>query len=381
MENNENKTSQTVLRVLVILGILAILVFLSIGIVRIVPRALNALANASVSITSLFGGDDKKTGTATTTPTSNGGFVIISSSTPSTSKPTTTGSNNSSGSNSGTVTRPSTGGGYTRPTGGTSYVPGYVPGNPDLVVTVLEKGIINSAGAFIPTNTFTTSDSVVVKFKVENRGTGSTGTWNLKVTMPSLDAADQVRDITNIGSIPAGLAIEGQAIFDRPRTDNNPTVVITADPFNGVAESNEGNNVASVPLSVSGTNYNGNGNGSVQPDLAIRNIQSGILSGGQFYPTTNLQNSNRVAIRFEVVNNGNNATGPWYFRGELADSPTRIYNSNAEISIPGNSSVIYVVEFDNIRAGNNSVTMWLDPSNYLVESNEGNNTASVSFYR
>ncbi len=376
MENNENenKTSQAVLRILVIIGILAILVFLSIGIVRIVPRVLNSLANASLSITSLFGPSDTTTNTATTTATSTGGFVIISTSTPSSLSTSTRPSTSPS------TSRPSTS--YTRPTQTPSRPStSYVVGGSDLVVTVLEKGIINPAnGLFIPTNSFTTSDTVVVKFKVENRGTGVTGPWSLKVTMPSLNAADQVRDIPTIGSLPAGSAIEGQAIFDRPRSDNNPTVVITADPSGRVAELNETNNTATVSLYVSGSNSNG-GTGTYQPDLTIRNVQTGTMYGSQFVAGTTIQGAAKVAVRFEVANLGNNPSGSWYFRGELSDNPSRIYNSGAEASIAGNTSVIYVIEFDNVRYGSNTISLSLDPNNYIYESNESNNSASVSFYR
>lgn len=371
MENKENKTSQTVLRILVILGILAILVFLSIGIVRLVPRALTALSNATSSLSHLFrsGSTSSSTNSTSTSPTGGSGFIVISTSTPSqTGTKGSTSSNTGGKTSSGTTYRPST-----------SYSSGNVAGNPDLAVTIYSKGIIDSrTGQYVETNNFTTSDTIVVKFKVENQGTGSTGSWALTVNMPSVNTSEQVKNIPNIASIAPGRAIEGQAIFSNPTTAT-PVVTITADPSNVVRESNENNNTAVMPLYVTGNPWT-SPVGSAAPDLAIRNLQTGLIgTNGDFIPTTTFRRGDTVAIRYEVTNYGQTATGPWYFQAVANTNPVTTYNSGAEQTLAGGSTVVYTLGFQNIQYGANNITVALDPNAYMVEGNESNNIASVNF--
>lgn len=360
MENSN--TSHTALRILVIGGILAILVFLSIGIVRIVPRAVDALANASVSISSLF-----KSNTATTTP--SGGFIISTSTKP-------TGVATSSAVVVTDILRATT----TPTTGGPSYVaPAPVLGTPDIAVTILSQGIIShNSGQYIETNNFTSDDTIVVKFKVENRGTAPTGIWNLKVVMPSSNSNDQVRNTNGNNSIPAGAAVTGQAIFDRPAVGSNTVFSITANIQNAIAELSTTNNVATTYLNVSGQNNNTNpGNTGYQADLTGQILSVGILDGNNnFVVTNNPRSTDRVAIKFRVSNTGTTATSPWSFRLNFANGQT--YTSN-ESGIAGNTSLTYIIGLQNLQQGYNTVSITLDGNNNVVESNENNNVLTTSF--
>jgi hypothetical protein len=213
---------KTLLRILIIGAILLILIFLSIGIVRVVPKTLSSLASASVSISSLFGGSASST--ATTTESQDGGFLIATS----TEKTATTSKSlkdilmphvNDFPTNN-YVPRPGTNtstlnsrGAYktsnTRVCGANEYA--------DLAVTILSKGIIDkNSGSYIETNSFTTNDTVSIKFKVENRGTCTSGTWNLSTQLPSSNPTDRVRNVTTVGALPAGSAVTGVANFDSP---------------------------------------------------------------------------------------------------------------------------------------------------------------------
>ena len=378
MESN-NKTSKTsptrtFFRVLIIGAIILILVFLSIGIVRIVPKVVSSLASATVSITSLFGGS------ATSTPatTTNGGFVIVNSATSSVAtstpasnvkKPTTTTTNNN----------------Y-YPT--TTYVNN---GAPDLNVVILSKGVISSSnGRYLETNNFTTSDTVIVKFRIQNIGAGPSGTFNLSVAMPAANAADQLRQITNIDSIPAGASIEAQAVFTNPTLGTNLPVTITVDPSSLTKDSNRSNNSASVGLNVvqgtnyTGNNYSGNNLYNGQPDFIVQIMQVGTLNAyNQFTPTTSIPSNGRVAVQFKVINQGNNAniSNPWYFRAEMTDYPNvnKIYNSDVQSGLVGGQVITYTLGFDNLRYGTNSITIYADSQNNVYENTENNNIGTVSF--
>ena len=369
---NENKTTHTVLRVLVVGGILAILIFLSIGIVRVIPRAVNALASASVSIGSIF----KSSYNATSTPSTSGnGFYVTGTST----------QNNSNNGGIYVSHTPAT-------STATSTYPNYSPspyspapansGNSDLVVTIVSRGILDhTSGQYVETNNFTTSDTVVVKFKVENRGNGPTGKWNLRVTMPSTNAADQARVVNGNGSLAPGAAVTGQAVFDSPAYGANSVVNVAVEETQK-SELDTTNNTATTALSVTGSNggnSNYSGHTGVQADLAGTILQLGVLDNGiNFIPTTIFHSYDRVAVQFKVTNTGTTSTGPWGFRIEMTGNPLKTYTSN-EQSIPGNSTLTYVVGVSNPQIGYNNLSIILDANNNVIESNESNNILSTNF--
>jgi hypothetical protein len=462
---------KTLLRVIVIGAILLILVFLSIGIVKIVPKALSSLASATVSISSIFGGSNATStnasanngasiaangnGTETVVPNGNG-FIVIGSSTPNgansngtngnpwtaganTTKastslldlitpkfgqypynnyvPTpatstnsgayTTGTSHSSGSNTGTGNSGASYSNYP-----TNYARTCTAGaQPDLAVSILSRGVINSSGQYVETNNFTTGDTVSIKFKIENRGLCSTGTWGFKAEMPSNNAADQVRTVANVASIPAGAAVTGQANFDSPRAGTSNVVFTVTD--NSGRDANTSNNVATSALVVtnSGTIINGNGNGTNggvitsgdgRADLAVRILQTGVLTyNNQFVPTNTIgansatypyygngsayggsfKTGDRVAVKFEITNQGQSATGAWNFRADLTgNGASKTYqNPQYENSIPPGGRAVYTIAFDNMQTGSSNITIFADNLNQVNEFNEGNNTASVGF--
>lgn len=436
---------KTLLRVIVIGAILLILVFLSIGIVKIVPKALSSLASATVSIGSIFDGGENATSTNSTNTNSNGtvipngnGFIVVSSSTSSGTDSNATTSlldlitpkfgsyptNNyvptpagkptnkqileaerralaerNAGTNNTNTT--SSNGAYTN----TSNVSrACVAGEqPDLAVSILSRGIISkTTGQYIETNNFTTSDTVSIKFKVENRGLCNTGSWNFKAEMPSNNATDQLRTVSNAGAIPAGRAVTGQANFDSPRSGSS-NVVFTVTDTSG-RDGNISNNVATSALVVTnnGTGGNGNngGNGGViqngdgRADLSVRILQTGILSyNNQFVPAStvnsttgafggNFRTGDRVAVQFEITNQGRSASGVWNFRAELTGNgfPSKNYeNPQYESSIPAGGRAVYTIAFDNMQIGSNTITIFLDHLNQVNEFNEGNNIGNVGF--
>ncbi|MES3005945.1 MAG: CARDB domain-containing protein [Patescibacteria group bacterium] len=364
----ENKNTNNVLRVLVIGGIIAILIFLSIGIVRIIPRALNALASASVSISSLFKND-----VATSTVPTGSGFVVSTTTAP--SQPSY---HNASSTNGSITIQPATSTNQAFTSGGYNYNPSNtVGGNPDLAVTITSRGVIDrNSGQYIETNNFNTNDTVIVKFKIENRGTSGTGPWNLRVNMPANNNIDRIRDSNGNGSLPPGTAVTGQAIFDQPIAGTNTVFSIAAEPQTSVVELDQANNIATTYFNVSGYN-NGGINTGYQSDISGQIIAIGILDGNNnFVATTNLHTYDRVAIKFRVSNTGSVATPTWNFRINFSNGQS--YTSN-ESSLAGNTSLTYIVGLQNIQQGYNTANIYLDSGNNIVESNEGNNVILASF--
>lgn len=417
------------LRILIIGAIILILIFLSIGIVRIVPKAINSLASASVSIGSLFSGktDTNASSTLSTAGNGNGpvangsqtsenGFIVSSS----TSSTVSTSDGNST-TTSSTSTRslrdiltpnfnkypannyvPTPGTDMSRYNtqtnvyrGGTNTYTSHpsaactASGAPDLVVTVLSKGVIDrNTNQFIATNSFTTSDTVSIKFKVENRGTCASGPWSFHAQLPSSNSADVVRDVTNIASLPAGTAVTGVANFDAP-TFGTPSAVFTVTESSGF-DADPANNTTAVGLTVvnSGTVINNNPGtiGDGRADLTLRILQIGTLDyNNNFIPSYNnssFRSSDRVAVKFEVINQGRTQTGAWNFQASLSGNgyPAKIYNNpQYEASIPAGAKSTYTIAYDNILPGSNTLTITVDNMNQVNEFDENNNTASVSF--
>ncbi len=400
---------KNVIRVIIIIAILLILVFLSVGIVRIVPKALSSLASATVSIGSIFSGNDSSatstSGVAgnnqgtTIVPDGNGFVIVGSTSTSPTatstsiidilkSKPTDSnvnyipapGSPVQNAGNTGTIN-----------TGSQASTQACVSGrSPDLAVTILSKGVINkSTGLFVETNTFTTADTVSIRFKVSNLGTCASGSWNLKVVMPSQDASDQLRDVMNVNPLPAGASVTGQANFDNPRITNPVFTLVVTD--RSGRDANASNSALSVSLPVvqagPGTNpgtvpVSGDG----RADLAVRVLQVGTLDiYNRFVPRAqgsygNFRAGERVAVQFEVINQGRIASGPWNFSAQLSNSANGQYqNPQYEASIPSGGKSTYTIAYDNLAIGSNTVSIYVDNMNQVNEFNETNNSAAAGF--
>lgn len=402
---------KTFLRVLIIGAILLILVLLSVGIVRIVPKALSSLASATVSINSLFGGSDGNASTTNQTtepqivPNGNG-FIIVGQNATTTSPAPTQGTKQGT---TATTTRsilnmlkpnfgkyapnnyiptPSKSGSRTGTNSGSTQpaVTCAANGTPDIAVSIIGKGTISkTTGQYIESNSFTTGDMVSIKFKIENRGTCPTGTWSLATALPSQNATDKNRSVTNIASLPAGSAVTGQANFDNPMP-GNVAATFTATDTSG-RDSNGGNNTAAANLAVTNTGTGTNpiiptiGNG--QPDLMIQVVQTGILTYNNQFVTTGtntFRTGDRVAVKFNVINQGQTTTGAWNFRAELSDYPARVYeNPQYEAGIPAGGKATYTIAFDNIKPGSNTITIFVDSMNQVNEFNESNNVGAVSF--
>lgn len=435
MENKpaeEKKTNYTFWRVLVVGIILVLLVFLSIGIVRIVPKALNSLANASLSIGSLIDTqsgttNDSTTGTNTDTNTDSkntttdsdgkGGFSIrdITNQSNTGSKnyvpgneslPSQTSQNNTISGNTSGVGGTDGAGSKTTTTSGTRTSTSQstdesavqysstarTVGASDIAVEITSKGIISN-GVFVPTNTFNTTDVAVIKFKIENRGQFATGNWSARVDMPSYNNADKVRTLTNIGSIPAGAAITGEARFDNP-ISGNTVATITVDTGNTTQDTNRTNNTATANFAVSGYNSNTNTGGNwttgSAADLQVRILSTGTVNQfGQYVANATPRFGEKAAIRFEVTNIGGTYTSNWNWRADATGAISNSYFAPAEAGLAPGASTRLIVGFDTVNSnygyGYNygytqqaQFTVMVDSGNVVYESNEGNNTISVS---
>jgi len=259
---------KNLLRALIIAAILLILVFLSIGIVKIIPKTLSSLASATVSVGSIFSGSHATSTAAvssTASTTGPGGFIIVSRNPDGSTNANGTGATSTrsleqilhdnhgqpatSRSRTTYQARPGT---YTAPR--TTRV--CTASGSDLAIGLISVGTVNPAnGNFVTTSYFGANSSVIVRFKVENLGSCATGVWSMHVLMPSNDPADVTRDISSVNALPGGSSVTGEAVFDTP-TPGNTNVVISVSDLSG-RDRNGADNTLSVPITVSSGPYVG----------------------------------------------------------------------------------------------------------------------------
>ncbi len=161
-------------------------------------------------------------------------------------------------------------------------------GLPDLAISLIGTGVLDSSGQFVATPYAGTNDTVAIKFAVRNIGTNVSGPWTLRLTMPSRTTPNY--DSAYQQSIRPGDEMVFTGSFDSPVAQGINTGYITVDPLGLVAESNKFNNSLTVPINIEGTNYtNGyyGNSGYVNYSGSVYPVQT-TLGYGTIYTWTNI---------------------------------------------------------------------------------------------
>lgn len=395
---------RTILRFLIIIVAVAILVFLSVTLFKLIPRGINQLASATVSLGNRE--DIATTSSPVTQPTpqpapvtdsglngvySNQGDIIILEDEPVTTTPA-----------KAPVKKP-----VTQTT--TSYSKSYtyypqVPalsGRKNLKVTYSTMGIIQN-GQFVTANSFNTEDTVSVRFLVINEQDTPTGTWSMRVEMPAREDEDRVKILSNLNSIPGESSYSVEARFSGiDLSRGTPIVRIHLDTANQVAETNENDNSLAIELrNVTANNYYYNNNynttnpcdynysynncsptyNSYSPDLSIVSFEVGRVINGTFYSQSYLNYGEKLAVRARVRNNGGYFSNSWSSKISLVDSNgfTRDYIPGSDSGLASGSESTILYEIDSLTRGTNRITFFADTSNTVSESNESNNTQQAT---
>jgi hypothetical protein len=118
------------------------------------------------------------------------------------------------------------------------------------------------------------------------------------------------------------------------------------------------------------------------PDLATKIIATGYLAGpdtSSFVPASIIPPGARPAVEFSIANNGTNSTGPWNFLAEMPSKGNQVFTSPTEPSLNPGDHTVFTLGFNEAIPGPaQTITVIADPNDNIVESNEGNNSASAA---
>jgi uncharacterized cupredoxin-like copper-binding protein len=115
---------------------------------------------------------------------------------------------------------------------------------------------------------------------------------------------------------------------------------------------------------------------SGKADLAVRVLQVGRLNTATNLITSQTQFTygDTVGIRFEVRNDGDANTGSWNFTAALPSVTTPSYTAPTQVSLRPGESIQFTLGFSALTNQYNSmITVNVDSTNMVPESNEGNN--------
>lgn len=119
------------------------------------------------------------------------------------------------------------------------------------------------------------------------------------------------------------------------------------------------------------------------PDLSVKVTVVGYLASNStdtFVASATVPDGERPAVKFTITNTGTNTASSWRFNAEIPTRSSYTYRSTAQQPLKPGDSIDYVLGFDRARSGENRVmTIIADYAKEVAESNESNNTATVTF--
>ena len=112
-------------------------------------------------------------------------------------------------------------------------------------------------------------------------------------------------------------------------------------------------------------------------DLYSNIIAYGTLNNNnEFTATTTLKSTDKIAVRFEIVNHGTIETGAWYFNAVLPTFPSHIFTSESQQSLKPGEKIVFTLGFNKVaKKDGNEFVVNADPANSINEASETNNIA------
>src|SRR3989344_3701101 len=104
-----------------------------------------------------------------------------------------------------------------------------------------------------------------------------------------------------------------------------------------------------------------------------------LNSNNEFTATTTLKSTDKIAVRFEIVNHGTVETGTWYFNAVLPTFPSHIFTSESQQSLKPGEKIVFTLGFNKVaKKDGNEFVVNADPANSINEASETNNIAKLT---
>lgn len=117
-------------------------------------------------------------------------------------------------------------------------------------------------------------------------------------------------------------------------------------------------------------------------DLKVTIVSTGYLTTNDtasFVASKSVPNGMRGAVKFTVTNIGTNTSGRFTFKAVLPTTSAYTFNSDQQDALLPGEHIDYVLGFDRARTGTDrEITITVDASHNIVESNENNNEATAT---
>jgi hypothetical protein len=112
------------------------------------------------------------------------------------------------------------------------------------------------------------------------------------------------------------------------------------------------------------------------PDLTVRTIAVGVVDPmtGSFIPKNTFGSYETVSFKFDVANRGNGKSGAWTFSTNFPTQTQSLYHPPMQQPLGPGDHIEFTLSFSQPISGNISIN--IDPSNAVAESNESNNYLS-----
>jgi len=122
-----------------------------------------------------------------------------------------------------------------------------------------------------------------------------------------------------------------------------------------------------------------NPNGTANLSLKILSVGAIDSYTGAFIPKGTIKTTERAAVRFEVTNTGDKATGTWTYYAKLPTMNGYVYNSRLQPSLMPGAKATVTVTFDKLIPGRVGVQIMADPQNQIPETTKFDNTDARYF--
>ena len=239
----------------------------------------------------------------------------------------------------------------------------------------------NTSGSDLRISNINSISGDRVTFTVSNIGGSPSGSWYFTYTTPT--------NTNSIEKSPFQLSLNpGESMLvtiDFDDTDNGIfNVSIDIDPDNRTRDINRSNNYGSTYISSSYTRINYGSSAyypsysSVDgPDLEIIKLEAGYLSrSGKFIKDSTIDEDDDAAIRFCVINRGDESTGSWRYEINVSDGDDE--RSSRQSSIRPNESVEIIAELNLNADRRQRIEVEVDYRDEVDEYDERNNKKEIT---